>query len=376
MTKPQSQKSTGSSGPRLPDFSALAAAVSTPSTSASAPNFDAIAKVVGNESSEETNEEKEVEAEAGDNAEATEAAAEAPIQINTGAKPTVKAAPAAPATPVIQVAPVVKPAAQPASVKAPAASPAAKPVVAKAAPVAVVPARPATSKPVVSKPDSKKPSLDFLAQASVPEEPAASPFEITTTKPEVPAVKANAAPVKPLVEKATPEKAAEKPAAEKPLKRASSAAASLPGFAEFAAIAGSVSETASSVDISAEPSKASSATPQSPLPSNLELAGKAVAGQVAAAATISAAPKSTAEATPKKRGTANTSAKHPLTYVVDVTAGLLFATAGYQLYQAFTTGALAAGIPSAIGTIATGVGLIALSQAIRLLLRIANSLNA
>jgi hypothetical protein len=372
MTKPQSQKSTGSSGPRLPDFSALAAAVSTPSTSASAPNFDAIAKVVGNESSEEANEEKEVEAEAGDNAEATEAAAEAPIQINTGAKPAVKAAPAAPATPVIQVAPVVKPAAQPASVKAPVA----KPVVAKAAPVAVVPAKPAASKPVASKLDSKKPSLDFLAQASVPEEPAASPFEITTTKPEVPAVKANAAPVKPLVEKTTPEKAAEKPAAEKPLKRASSAAASLPGFAEFAAIAGSVSETAPSVDISSEPSKESSATPQSPLPSNLELAGKAVAGQVAAAATISAAPKPTAEATPKKRGTANTSAKHPLTYVVDVTAGLLFATAGYQLYQAFTTGALAAGIPSAIGTIATGVGLIALSQAIRLLLRIANSLNA
>jgi hypothetical protein len=370
MNKPQTHKSTGT-GPRLPDFSALVAAVSTPATSE--PNFEAISKL-GGDGPEEASEPVPV-SEAPEEAN-EEVAAESPIVINTAAKPIAKApVKVAPTAPTIQVAPTK-------------AAPV-KPIVVEVAPVKPLVAKAVSPKPAAPKTETKKPSLDFLSQAAPTEEPSSTAFEINTAKAETPIVKVQVAPTKPAPEKRVVEKAVEKADAEKPLKRASSAAASLPGFAEFAAIAGSISETAPVVEVKAEVPKAvakPSVASESPVINLVDVAKTAaskevvvtevpVVSTVAVAASPAVKPTSV-EPAAKKRSASASSAKHPLTYVTDVTAGLLFATAGYQLYAAFTNNALASGIPSAIVTIALGIGLIAISQALRMLSRIAHHLNA
>jgi hypothetical protein len=380
MNKPQTHKSTGA-GSHLPDFSALAAAVSTPASSE--PNFEAISRLAseGPDESSELSAAAEVPADSGD-----EAAEDSPIMINTAAKPTVKSpAKAVPPAPTIQVAPT-----KAAPTKPVAANTApAKPLVAKPATP-----KPATPKPAATKTDAKKPSLDFLSQASPVDEIGSAAIEIDTTKAEAPIVKVQAVPAKSGTEKRPVEKAVEKVDSEKPLKRASSAAASLPGFAEFAAIAGSISDAAPAVEVKVEAPKTISkptVAPVSPLSNLADVVNVAATNEVVVTdapavstgavvtgpAVKPAAVKSAAvEPAAKKRSAAVTSAKHPLTYVTDVTGGLLFATAGYQLYVAFTNNALPSGIPSAIGTFALGIGLIAISQALRILSRISHHLNA
>jgi hypothetical protein len=352
------QKPSGASG--LPDFSALAAAVSKTSAASEAPDFSAIAKIVSGEAPiadepQASSEDAEVESET-----------PSPFSIQTDrAKPVAKPASVeepkakapAPIAPVkttepnsaaIKVAAPVKPVA-PAKTAAPAKVAAPVKPVAAAAPVKTPPPKPAPApaKQPVKKAETEAPSLDFLLESvaanTKPSAPESSSQSNSTQSSTSPATKVE------------PNEA--QPTREKSSKR-TTAAAALPGFSEFAAIAASVSEAAQASDVS---------TSQAAV---VELPAVDMAGGVAVAPKLG-----TPELASKKRSTTDRAANQMFSYLADATAITMFLTAGYQVYAAINQETLPAEAPGIIATAGIGVGLLAAAQILRALTHLTSAVH-
>jgi len=326
------QKPSGASG--LPDFSALAAAVSKTSAASEAPDFSAFAKIVGGEAP----------------------TADEP-------QPSSKAAEPNPAA--LKVAAPVKVAATTVPVKIPPPKPA-----------------PAPAKQPVKKAEPEAPSLDFLLEsvAANTKPNAPEPSSQATSTQSSPSPRAKAEPTE------------TQPTREKSSKR-TTAAAALPGFSEFAAIAASVSKAPQASDASTSQAtvvelpavdvgspKANpiqpSVTPAASAALSPTLAGVSVnqagvsvnqagvsvnqAGGVAVASKLG-----TPELASKKRSTEDRAANQMFSYLTDATAITMFLTAAYQVYAAMNQGTLPADAPEIIATAGIGVGLLAAARILR-----------
>ena len=386
------QKPSGASG--LPDFSALAAAVSKTSAASEAPDFSAIAKIAGGEAP--TADEPQPSSEVAEDASETPG----PFVIQTDrAKPVAKPAPAAKASATVEqpkskapaptapakaaepnpaaikVAAPVKPVAQtqpaaPAKVAAPVKA------VAAAAPVKTPPPKPAPApaKQPAKKVEPEAPSLDFLLEsvAANTKPSAAEPSSQATSTQSSPSPVAKAEP------------AETQPTREKPSKR-TTAAAAVPGFSEFAAIAASVSEAPQATEASTSQAAVvelqavdiAGIKTDAVQPSEKTATAAAASINPAAVSTgVAVAPKlGTPELANKKRSTTDRAANQMFSYLADATAITMFLTAGYQVYAAINQGTLPADAPEIIATAGIGVGLLAAAQILRALTHLTSAVH-
>lgn len=390
------QKPSGTSG--LPDFSALAAAVSKTSATSEAPDFSAIAKIVGGEAPtadepQPSSEDAEVESETPspfiiqtDRAKPVAKSASTAKPVATVEQPKAKAPEpsaavktAEPNPVAIKVAAPVKPAA-PAQPAAPAKVAAPVKVAAAIAPVktpAPKPA-PAPAKQPVKKAETEAPSLDFLLESvaanTKPSAPEPSTQATSTQSSTSPAAKA--------------EPTETQPAREKSSKR-TTAAAAVPGFSEFAAIAASVSEAPQASDASTSQAtvvqlpavdvgspKADAIQPSVTPAASAALSPNLAGVSVNQAGGVAVAPKlGTPELASKKRSTADRAANQMFSYLAEATAITMFLTAGYQVYAAINQGTLPADAPEIIATAGIGVGLLAAAQILRALTHLTSAVH-
>ncbi len=230
--------------------------------------------------------------------------------------------------------------------------------------------KPVASKAAAPKSEAPKPASDRTSgmpdfSALAAEAPAASAplgfpnLVVSGSKPAKPskpqpvAEKPKAADSKVIRVDVPAAKVAEKPVAvEKPKpveKKSTAVAAELAGFREFAAIAGSAT---SPVVVAPKPTTMPAAAPSS--------------------SETAAVPQSAAPASENTSAVVTVFGQGWIPAVTDGTASLLFATAIYQGYAAFTGGLnIATGTAVVAGLIAAGVTMLAISLALRLLTRIA-----